>query len=229
MNLAMPDLEILRQFPVFRNLSAEQLARVAGLTTRKSIRRRRVIFRQGDVSAGFYAVVRGAISLCREQADGAQHVLRIFRAGETFAEASLMPEGRYPATARAECDSEVLLVSRAGFMALLEQDAGLAMRMVISLSMRIHQLTGLFEERVRRSPRERLLAWVLSRCPANGVVSCEIAMDCTKNALAAELGMRPETLSRQFARLSAEGVLMALSRKVNVPSIATIRQMVQSG
>lgn len=225
----MTHLEIIRQQSVFRHLSAEQLARIVALCSRKLLRRRRVLFRQGDASAGFYVVVRGAISLCREQVDGTEHILRIFRAGETFAEASLLPEGRYPATARAECDSEVLLVSRAGFMALLEKDAGLAMRMVISLSMRIHQLTGLLEERVRRSPRERLLAWVLSRCPANGVVSCEIAMDCTKNALAAELGMRPETLSRQFARLSVEGVLMAKSRKVIVPGIAIIRKMVESG
>lgn len=225
----MTQLEIIRELPVFRHLSAGQLESIAGLTTRKLLHRHRVLFRQGDVSVGFYAVVQGAISLCREQADGAQHVLRIFRAGESFAEASLLPEGRYPASARAECDSEVLLVSRVGFLTLLEQDAGLAMRMIISLSMRIHQLTGLLEERVRRSPRERLLAWVLSRCPANGVVSCEISMDCTKHALAAELGMRPETLSRQFARLSAGGLLRVRSRKVIVPCIATIRKTVESG
>ena len=226
----MTSPEILSQLPAFRHLSPGQLEHVAGLTTRKLLPRHRVLFRQGDVSAGFYAVAGGAISLCREQADGTEHVLRIFRAGETFAEASLIPEGRYPATARAESDSEVILISRAGFIALLEQDAGMAMQMVISLSVRIHQLTGLLEQRVRKSPRDRLLAWVLSRCPTNGVVSCEIAMDCTKYALAAELGMQPETLSRQFARLSAEEVvLIAKGRKVIVPSIATIRRMVGGG
>jgi len=225
----MTSPEILSQLPAFRHLSPGQLEHVAGLTTRKLLPRHRVLFRQGDVSAGFYAVAGGAISLCREQADGTEHILRIFRAGETFAEASLIPEGRYPATARAESDSEVILISRAGFIALLEQDTGLAMRMIISLSMRIHQLTGLLEERVRKSPRERLLAWVLSRCPANGVVSCEIAMDCAKSALAAELGMRPETLSRQFARLSDEGLLIASGRKVIVPGISAIREVIEGG
>jgi CRP-like cAMP-binding protein len=49
--------------PLFEGLKAGELARLAAGTTRRRLRSGEALFRQGDPSTGFYAVVHGRIAL----------------------------------------------------------------------------------------------------------------------------------------------------------------------
>jgi len=61
------------------------------------------------------------------------------------------------------------------------------------------------------------LRWLLSRCPSAGSpVSYTIHLVTTKAELAAELGMRQETLSRHLASLRESGDLAVRGREIVV-------------
>lgn len=91
---------------------------------------------------GFFVVQKGRISFSRDASAGAGAFSHVYAAGESFAEASLAEEAGHSATALALEASQVLMIQRAGFLALLRRQPELALRMVGSMSDRLAQRTA---------------------------------------------------------------------------------------
>ena len=54
------------------------------------------LFREGEVSHGFYIVQKGAVNVHRVNAAGKEQIIHVFRPGESFAEATLANMFRHP-------------------------------------------------------------------------------------------------------------------------------------
>src|SRR5512135_1385036 len=97
------------------------LHHIAEIAVVKSLEKGEYLFREQEVSRGFYIVQRGAINVHRVNAAGKEQVIHIFRAGDSLAEATLATQAGYPADARAVEPSQVLMVQKSGFLLLLKQ------------------------------------------------------------------------------------------------------------
>ena len=113
----------LRGCQLFAGLAPEDLNAIAAITVVKSLDKGDYLFREGAPAQGFYIAQKGAINVHRVNAAGKEQVIHVFRAGESFAEAALATSSGYPADARALESSQVLLVEKAGFLALLAAPA----------------------------------------------------------------------------------------------------------
>ena len=126
----------------------------------------------------------------RVSAAGKEQVIHIFRATEAFAEATLATEAGYPADARAIEPSQVLLIQKAaGFLALLQRQPELALRMLGSMSMHLRVLVGQLEDLTLKDVETRLANCPIKRCPdpvSAQPVAIELKM--TKRVLAADSG-----------------------------------------
>lgn len=216
----------LKRAALFRELSATQEADLARIAVPCSFGRGEIIVRQGSASIGFYVIDSGEVNVHRLSRDGSERVIRIFHSGECFAEASLLPGGVYPASARAMGDCRMHLIPRKPFIELLKRDAGLGLRMIVSLSVRCHALVASIDTLRGENMQSRILQWLLSRCPAAGnPVSYTIQLTMTKVTLAAELGMRQETLSRHLANLRKSGALAVRGREIVVLDTGRLRAL----
>ena len=214
----------LTRAAMFRELSASQEVDLAGIAVACSFGRGEIIVRQGTPSIGFYVIDSGEVSVHRLSRDGTERVIRVFHSGESFAEASLLPGGVYPASARAMVDSRLHLIPKKPFLELLKRDADFGLRMIVALSMRSHALVASIESLRGENVQARILRWLLSRCPAAGSpVSYTIHLTVTKVLLAAELGMRQETLSRHLANLRKSGDLTIRGREIVVLNPGRLR------
>jgi len=216
--------ETIRKVPIFQKLSEEQLGEILKLAVPKNFQKGEFVLREGTPSLGFYVVCEGIINVHRVEEDGTERVIRLFRARESFAEASLVPTGIYPASARAETNSRLLLIPKTPFLQLLARHPDLALCIIGSLSSRIHQLVNSVDRLRRRGVRRRLLQWIASQCPADPhITGFSIRLDRTKAALAAELGIRHETLSRAFGALRAEGLIAMEGKQIRIPDRKALR------
>src|SRR5690349_16780821 len=91
----------LRSCQLFTGLPQSELEQIAGVSVVKSLDKGEYLFHEGDPARGFYVVQRGAVNVHRVNATGKEQVIHVFRAGESFAEATLATERGYPADARA--------------------------------------------------------------------------------------------------------------------------------
>jgi CRP-like cAMP-binding protein len=207
----------LRTCQLFGGLPQPDLDAIAALVSVKSLSKDDYLFHQGETSLGFYIVQRGAVNVHRVNAAGKEQVIHVFRAGESFAEASLATPTGYPAEARAIGETQVLLVQKAGFVALLRQRPELALRMLAAMSSHLRVLVAQLEDLTLKDVETRLANWLVKRCPdPTSAQPVTIDLKSTKRVLAAELGTVSETLSRSLAKLRDQKMIRVKPRGVIV-------------
>jgi CRP/FNR family transcriptional regulator, dissimilatory nitrate respiration regulator len=215
----------LRTARLFSGVAAADLEQIARVTTIKSLEKGEYLFRQGDASHGFYIVQRGTLNVHRVNAAGKEQVIHIFRAGESFAEATLATQAGYPADARAVEPSQVLLVQKAGFLDLIKHQPELALRMLAAMAVHLRELVGQIEDITLKDVESRLANWLLKRLPdPQSYKPLTVALPSTKRVLAAELGTVSETLSRTFAKFADKGFILVKPRAVTVLNPAALKK-----
>jgi len=211
----------LRRCRFFAGLPPADLDAIADFTVVKPLDKGDYLFHEGDPSHGFFIVQKGAINVHRVNAGGKERVIHIFRAGESFAEATLAAAAGYPADARAVASSQVLLVQKAGFLELLKHRPELMLRMLATMSLHLRNLVEHLEDMTFKDVETRLAHWLVKRCPdpdGDHLVSIELGV--AKRVLAAELGTVSETLSRTLARFREQQLVTVRGRTVTVLSPA---------
>ena len=218
----MPDREIglcaaMRACPLFADLPDEAFRPLVALIRVRTVERGAYVFRENDPADGFYIVRSGVVNVHRVSASGREQVIHLFRPGESFGEACLVGVECYPADARAVETSDLLMIPRQEFIAIIGAHPELAMRMLAAMSRRLRDLLHTVEYLTPTNVHDRLIRWLLLRCPRPlGDAPIWVQLETSKSTLASELGMRLETLSRALARLCRLGHLDMQGRSFKV-------------
>ncbi len=216
---------ILSHVPLFDEMSPDEVARLAQQTQEVRVSRGHGLFQRGDPSNGFYWVVYGQIKLAIASADGAEKVIEIIDAGQSFGEAVMFMEKPYPVFAQALSDALLLHVSKAAVFAEIAHDPAFSRKMLAGLSRRLHGLVGDVEAYSLRSCAQRVIGYLLQSdqdtVPASGRVV--VTLPVGKAVIASRLNITPETLSRIFHQLSNARLIAVNGREVCIHDIDRLR------
>ena len=218
----------LRGCQLFAGLASADLHHIAEITLVKSLTKGEYLFHEGSPSHGFYIVQRGSVNVHRLNSFGKEQVIHVFRAGESFAEATLATDTGYPADARALEPTQVLLVQKAEIIGLLKHQPELALRMLGSMSLHLRVLVGLLDDLTLKDVETRLANWLIKRCPnPEGQQPVNIELTMTKRVLAAELGTVSETFSRTLAKFREQKLITVKGKTVTVLSPTKLTELLK--
>ncbi len=192
--------QLIRDAKFFNDLSEAACKRLAEMSRRRTLERRDLLFMEGTEGKAVYLLTSGSIQLVKTNLDGKETVIKTVKEGELFAEVILFEKPRYPVTAIARTDVEVIELPRAGFLNLLDErgfrNDFIAMLMTKQryLAERIQQLTAMdvearFVEFLREHYGEKK----------------SITPDLSKKDIASAIGATPETFSRLLQKLEKRG------------------------
>ncbi|MEB3358026.1 MAG: Crp/Fnr family transcriptional regulator [Synechococcales bacterium] len=169
-----------------------------------------ILVQQGEAAHHLYWVASGQLRLVSFV--NQQMITHYFvEAGELFGESTLhFPT--YGCTAIAEVPSEVIAIPKQAFINALRQSPALSERYLESLTRRFHAVKSLLELRSIRSARDRLLQYLLQRLPSGETT---VILEKPLRAIASELALTPEALSRLLSRLQAEGIISRKKRSIS--------------
>lgn len=150
-------LKVLKRIPVFDGLSPTQLQQLIGICTSRALNPGDMLFERGHASDEMYVLLKGAISLLRE--DGIE--MARFDPVMPLGELGIVDHRPRRISARAAADSTVLVLPRKGLDMLLSNDLRMAttvMRnLVLLISARIDEdNVRAFEHEEIRSQVQRL-------------------------------------------------------------------------
>ena len=191
---------LIRNAKFFSELSGAACEKLAKLSHRKTVKKRDILFMEGSKGDAVYLLVNGSLQLIKTNLDGKETVIKTVKEGELFAEVILFEKPRYPVTAIARTEAEVIELPRAGFLKLLNEEEFrndfMAMLMAKQryLAERIQQLTSMDVE-------ERFTEFLREHYGEKAVIT----PDLSKKDIASAIGSTPETFSRLLQKLEKRG------------------------
>lgn len=218
------DIRILQRTNLFATIGATDIRRLTRNASVVVFGRGQQIFERGDPAREFFAILSGWVKVSNLDTQGNEAILGLFTVGETFAEAAMFLGGGYPATAEVIDEATLIAFDRKQFEAELVNNADLALGMLGSLSRHLHRLTKDVEQLQLQSGDQRLASFLLNLCPTDSD-EMAITLPYDKSLIAGRLGMKPETLSRAFAKLRGYGVQVK-GTQVTVTEVKRLRERV---
>ncbi|MDU8941835.1 Crp/Fnr family transcriptional regulator [Ovoidimarina sediminis] len=163
------------------------------------------ICREGEEAFSVFCVAEGAVKLTVAGRNGREVVVDIFHPGTCFAEALLFRKDAYPVSAVALTDSKVILVSKSVIEAELLREPGTIPTLLSATYAHLHRLLRQIEHLKATSGLQRVAGYILALDDLDRNTNF-VQIPYEKQTLASMLGIKPETLSRSFRRLSEHGV-----------------------
>jgi CRP-like cAMP-binding protein len=217
------DLQIITRIAVFRGLKPETVEHIVAPATAIMLRPHEPLFRQGDPATAFFIVIDGWVKLFRITVSGDEAVIHILTKGDSFAEAVAFTGTRYPASAEAVSDARVVRIPADHVVRCIRESPDIALAMIASTAQHLHHLVQQVEQLKAQSGVQRVAEFLVSLAPVDHG-PCDIALPYDKVLIAARLGLKPESLSRAFAKLKSLGVSVHAAH-VAIGDVAKLHQL----
>jgi CRP/FNR family transcriptional regulator len=167
----------------------------------------------------------GRIRIFKSSRGGREQVLAIEGPARSVAELPVFDGGDYPASAVAVEPSETILILREDFRALCLENPELSLKLLQVVGSRLRQLVSLIEELSFTTLRSRLISWLLRRAKRAGRANgsgVTFGLGATHQEIASHIGTVRELVSRNMARLQAEGLIQVSGHEVIIPNQAAL-------
>jgi CRP-like cAMP-binding protein len=215
----------LSSLPLFKELAAAEIDRIAAGTTELHVPRGEILFNKGDPCVGFHLVIYGQIKLAFISPLGNEKVVEIVGPGFSFGEALMFMEKPYVVMAQALADSMLLHVSKEAVFDELERNPKLARKMLAGLSRRLHGLISDVEAYSLHTGTQRVIGYLLRQDESQAATSASyvVTLPTSKAVVASRLNLTPEHFSRILHDLTEAGLISVEGRSVTILDAAKLK------
>lgn len=238
----------LSVLPLFQELTADELHRMAQGSRIRRLARGDNVFRVGEPCEEFHVTVMGQVKLFAISPAGQEKVIELVGPGNSFAEALMFTGKPYIINAQALTDTMLLSVGKAAVTQEIERDPKFAMRMLAGISRRLHGLVHDVQAYALHSGMQRVIGYLLRDLPedfdpesqitsvAGTGAGCEtlcresgrpqremrVSLPVSKATIASRLSLTPEYFSRVLHELEAEGLIHIDKREIQIPDVGRL-------
>ena len=218
----------LSKISIFSTLSAPELKELVPYLISTSVRKKDVIFSEGDPSEWFYVVTEGKVKITKLSQDGKEIILEVIHPMDFFGGLAVIRGFPYPANAVAMEDTKLLKISRSNLMRVLDRFPNLMYCMAQQVGDRMKEshetLKNIALERVEARIASLLLKLSdkTGHKTADGVV---IDMKLTKQDIAEMVGTTVETSIRTMSKLKKTGVVAEKEGKIVIKNSEKLKAL----
>lgn len=204
-------IPVLLESDLFRTLSPLHRKQVAEICLDRPLKKRDILFHEGDKGRAVYLCARGTVQLYKTSEDGQIVVIKVVRRGELFAEVVLFEQDTYPVSASALEDSLVYMMPAAQFDCLL-QDSDFRKDFLANLMGKLRYLAKQVQNLTVMDTEARLFRFLEDQSRGRN----PFRLNLSKKDVAAAVGSTPETLSRLLVRLKKEEKLLWEGKTIRI-------------
>jgi len=189
----------------------------------RTVKKKQVIYYEGDAVTGIYLVLRGKVKTAKLTADGRQLMTAIYTDDEYFGIPALLLNEPYAETAEALEDTTLCLLQKDMLEDLLNRYPDIARQFIRILSNDLLEREQQLMQLAYFSVRKRL-AEVLLRLYKQERGGPDPSIKVSRDNLAALAGMATETVSRILSDFKSENII---ERKGSVIQVLNLQQLEQ--
>ncbi|MDL2338179.1 MAG: Crp/Fnr family transcriptional regulator [Pseudomonadota bacterium] len=210
----------LSVLPMFSDMNAVELQRLADGSQVRRLTRGDMVFRVGQPCEEFHVTVIGQVKLYAISPGGQEKVIDLIGPGSSFAEALMFTGRPYIINAQALTDTLLLTVGKQAVLAEIGHDPRFALRMLAGISRRLHGLVNDVEANALHSGLQRVIGYLLRGLDVTDGASggsVTVSLPVSKATIASLLSLTPEYFSRVLHELESAGLIEIDKRDIRIP------------
>jgi len=206
----MIDPALFRKAEIFADLEPAYLDALCRAASVRPYAAGEPILREDEPGDLFFVIIRGQVKVFVDSEHGREVVLTHLQAGDFFGEMALFDNETRSASVSALSPSELVVLRRKDFLAVLEEEFPIARRILTTLSARLRRANDMIESLVLLDVGGRLAGYLLRLARESGTPQEEgwySVSRPTHQVIANTIGASRETVTRLLRQFSDRGLI----------------------
>jgi cAMP-binding proteins - catabolite gene activator and regulatory subunit of cAMP-dependent protein kinases len=197
---------IIARNSLFRGLPEQTIAQIAALASRRTYKADTVVVMRGDPGDALYGVITGRVRISASGAGGKEIFLNIMEPGDAFGEIALLDGQPRSAAATTITPTELMIIRREDFLALVKREPQLAVHLIELLCKRVRWTSEQSEDSSLLSVPARLAKRLLSLASSHGrKTTAGAQLKITQEDLAQFLGLSRQIVNKYLQTWKKQG------------------------
>lgn len=197
---------VLKANLLLGSLPEPAIDKLAALAIRRSYGRGSRIFAQGEPGDALLGLISGQVRISASTPGGQEVFLNILESGDSFGEIAALDGHPRTASADALSDTELFVIRRADFLALIEKEPHLATQLLQLLCKRLRWTSDLIEEAAFLSVPARLARRLMKLAEEHGsTVDGLIMLKISQAELAGFMSVSRQIVNQHLQRWRKRG------------------------
>ena len=215
----MDKLSLLQSVPIFSDLSASDLNKIAERMVLRVFTKGQMILLEDDLGQTFFVIGGGSVKITRLSDDGREVILAMLGESDFFGEMSLLDGAGRSANVVALEASKVLTLARNDFLEILQDYPKISISLLEELTQRIRKSDQQIESLSLSDVEQRIGITLIRLSEELGTIkrgSVRIKNLPYQQDIANMAGTSRETVSRTFKLLEEKGLVAREGRKLTI-------------
>ncbi|MGC6431029.1 MAG: Crp/Fnr family transcriptional regulator [Jejuia sp.] len=217
---------IIKQFNALKSLNREELIRISGCKSSRSIKKGEVIFDEGDVINGVYCIRNGICKLTKLSENGKDQIVKMVVKGELIGQRSLVSNESSNLQATALKDMEVCFIPKSEIISDLERNPKFTFDMLKDMARDLKEADDVIVDMAQKSVKQRLaetLLYIEKNFGTNpdGTISLMLSREDYANIV----GTATESAIRVLSQFKKEGLLSTIGKYIKIEDHLGLRRV----
>jgi CRP/FNR family transcriptional regulator, cyclic AMP receptor protein len=211
---------------LFRGLPQATIERIATLAVRRVHEAGSVVFMRGDPGDSLCGIVAGRVRISTSRMGGKEVFLNLLGPGDTFGEIALLDGKPRTATATAITRTELTVIRRDPFLALLRGEPQLAAHLIQLLCQRVRWTAELTEDSALLSVPARIAKRLVSLARLQGTQTPSgIRVSLSQEELAQFLGLSRQIVNQHLQSWKAKSSILIGRGNVTIRNVRSLEDL----
>ena len=211
------EVDLLQRVPLLAALTDADREALARSASRRRYRRGDIIFQKDEPGHSLFIVARGSVRIYVPSAQGADLTLAVLGPGHFFGDLSLLDGRPRSASAAALGDTNVVILERSDFVAVIRTRPAAVMSMLAVVVRRLRETDEMASDLAFLDVGGRLAKKLLDLAATNGVKRQDgvlLDMPITQEELANMIGVTRESVNRNLSLFRRLGLVAKEGRRL---------------
>lgn len=215
---------IIREFNTLKALTKEELIRISGCKTSKTVKKGEIIFEEGDTLNGVYCVKDGICKMSKLSANGKDQIVKLIVKGDLMGKNSIIREESANLTAVALNDMEVCFIPKQEILNDLKKNPNFSMTVLKKMTNDLKTSENIIVNMAQKSVKQRLADLLIYINDSFGVdENGFLKIVLSREDYANVVGTATESAIRILSQFKKAGYISTEGKQIKIENIQKLK------
>ncbi|TDQ23932.1 Crp/Fnr family transcriptional regulator [Tenacibaculum caenipelagi] len=217
---------IIREFNSLKALTKEELIRITGCKTSKTIKKGELLFDEGEYINGVFCIKDGICKVSKMSDNGRDQIIHLIKKGDILGERSLINNEASNLKAVAVNDMEVCFIPKEEIIRDLENNTNFSMDILKKMANSLKKADDVIVDMAQKTVKQRLAATLLlldSKFEKNANGSLDINL--SREDIANIIGTATESAIRLLSEFKKKKLIDLKGKEIFITDIQALRDL----